>query len=135
MQNLFSVFIYLFIYCTNRDILFWQILCTIFWFLPVSVFSTILIPSKFERIPSFSFDVIRGQSLTSQNPYTRRLWAVARILASLITLYFETQTYNSIQFVTTNSSDSTLWCTSFLSKTLKMTRVYILKNTDGFSSI
>ena len=33
----------------------------------------IRIPSKFEWIPAFSFDFIRGQSLTSHDPFTRRL--------------------------------------------------------------
>ena len=35
--------------------------------------------SKFELIPSFPFDFIRGQSLTSHDPYTQRLWAVATV--------------------------------------------------------
>ena len=49
-------------------------------------FSTYLIRifSKIEWIPSFPFDFIRGQSLTSHDDYTRRLWAVATVLEVLL---------------------------------------------------
>ena len=44
----------------------------------------IRLSSKFEWISSFPFDFIRGQSLTSHDPHTRRLWAVATVLDVLL---------------------------------------------------
>ena len=48
----------------------------------------------------------------------RALMGDSNSFRSFITLYFEKQSYDSIHFAIAHSFDSTLWCTSFLSKTI-----------------
>ena len=52
---------------------------------------------KFEWIPSFLFDFIRDQSLTSHDLYTRRFWAVATF--SEVLLLYISKRKRTIPFI------------------------------------
>ena len=81
---------------------------------------------------SFRF-YLRSKFDVSWSLYTA-LMGGSNSFRSLITLYFETQTNDSIHFASTHSSDSTLRCTSFLSKTLNFSGRYRKKTTKTVST-